>query len=72
MTRKTDEEKRAAMTALITELLDEGMTKRIKILLIKENPRNPAWIKICLPTADVKYTIEAALREKRDKEAKAK
>ena len=60
------------MTALITELLDEGMTKRSKILLIRENPRNPAWIKISLPTADVKYTFVAALKEKRDKEAKAK
>ena len=57
--RKTDKEKRAPMTALITELLDEGMTKRSKILLIRENPRNPAWIKIFLPTADVKYTFEA-------------
>ena len=58
------------MTALITELLNEGMTKRSKILLIKENQRNPAWIKICLPTADVKYTFEAALKEKRDKKPK--
>jgi hypothetical protein len=33
--RKTDAEKREAMTALITELINEGMTKRSKI------PRKP-------------------------------
>ena len=57
--KKNDGEKIAAMSALITELLDEGMNKRSKVLLIRENQRNPAWIKISL-----KYQTESTFLQR--------
>ena len=67
---RTEENKRETIVALVKELLNEGMAKRSHILLIKETQRNPVWIKLSLPTADIKYTFEAALKEKRDKKPK--
>ena len=69
---RTEENKRETIVALVKELLNEGMAKRSQIPLIKETQRNPAWIQFSLPTSDINYTFEAALKERRDKEAKAK
>ena len=70
--KKSEEEKRKAIQDLVTQILGEEIYKKSNVRLIKESLRNPAWIKLFLPSADDKFKFEIGLRDVRNWEAAKK
>ena len=70
--KKSEEEKMKTIEDLVKQLLDGERLSRSQIRLVKENPRGPAWIKLTLPASEDKFIFEVALRDLREKEARAK
>ena len=70
--KKTEEEKKKMIQDLVTQILNEDTSRKSNIRLIKESQRNPAWIKLFLPSPDDKFKFEKGLRDVRNLEAAKK